>query len=220
MLKIFNNSDSSKKTVIVSDVDGTLVKGSLVLDHACWLHDEKIFDLGDTADNWKSEPKNEENITALAEAYRHAIRGMSIEDIHAKDFVSDLIEKKPFYSSLDFLHESRKNGIEVLLVSGSPSFLLTPFARTFKFKSKGTLYKRDADGLFTGEVVPMFNATAKRKHVKTLKHLDNSRVVAFGDTSSDIPLFEKADYTVLVAPTAQTIAAVEKVKKIDHILDN
>lgn len=203
------------KKVIISDVDGTLVKGSLVLNHACYLHTNKIIDLEDLPTRWKRSKKNENRITELAEAYRESIVGKTAEDLHVKDFVKNLVnDPNNFYSSVPRLAQLKQTGWNVFLISGSPSYLLTPFARSFGFRSKGSLYRKNDDGAFTGECVGMFGAEAKRKHIGSLKIHPEAKVLAFGDTMSDLPLFERANYSVLVDPNKATITGVGKVDEI------
>lgn len=204
------------KGIVLSDVDGTLLKGSLVLDHACYLHDEKIVDLEDLPSQWKASPKNEVLISELAEAYRESIIGKTSEDLHVKDYVRSTVDSSHlFYSSMQRLKTLKKSGFEVVLISGSPSFLLTPFARNFRFKSKGSLYERDGNQRFTGQVkTPMFGADSKRSHVKTLKVSNYPRIIAYGDTASDVPLFEVAHESYLVAPSELTLSKVTTVKNI------
>lgn len=216
-----SSSGGNKTTVrraVLSDVDGTLLKGSLVLDHACFIHDNGVVDLGDTASKWRSDPKNEDYITDLAEAYREGIAGKTKVDLGVKEYLdSVLADESRFYSSISMLKRLKEEGNEVYLISGSPSFLLTPFARRFGFKSKGTLYRVDEFKKFTGEIVPMFHAQAKRKHIRSLKVDQFSYVTAFGDTASDIPLFEVSNESFLVAPTPKTLEAVGSIAKV---LDN
>ena len=202
--------------IVLSDVDGTIVRGSLVLEHARHIHEQGIVDLGDIPERWVADRKNEEIIAELGEAYRGAIAGMTAEDLGAVEFVKEYAsDPVNFYSTLAKLQEAKRNGYHVVLISGSPSFLVTPFARKLGFRSKGSNYKRDAEGRFTGECIGMFTADSKRRHVASLKTHTYSRTVAYGDTASDLPLFEVADYSVLVAPTDATrIVAKGLVQKI------
>lgn len=209
------NKSSANRRMIISDVDGTLVKGSLVLRHACFLHDEGVVNLGDLPEQWLADQKNETLISKLAEKYREGIKNKSLDDIGAKEFVRELtLDLDNFYSSLYMLIKKRASGHDVRLISGSPSFLVTPFARTFGFKSKGSLYIFDDNG-FTGEVIGMFQGDSKAKYVKTLKlehHYDH--VTAFGDTMSDKPLFDNAHFSVLVAPHEETLKNVGAVDMV------
>lgn len=202
-------------TTVLSDVDGTIVKGSLVLDHACFLHKQGIVNLGDLPSDWKRSKKNERRITALAEAYKDTIIGMSVRDLHVRDYLQQLMsDERNFYSTLARLITLQEHGAHVRLISGSPSFLINPFAKTFGFTGKGSDYKRDTHGRFTGEVVGLFGAAAKRKYIAGMKRTVTGDVMAFGDTMSDVPLFENAHYTVLVDPSKTTKASLNDINEI------
>ena len=56
------------KRIILSDVDGTILRGSLVLDHACSLHERGLVDLGEHPAKYQADQKDEANIVALADA--------------------------------------------------------------------------------------------------------------------------------------------------------
>lgn len=195
--------------IALSDVDGTIVRKSLVLNHAVTLHRDSIIDLGELPERWVKDIKNESLITALAEGYRDSIVGKTVEDIRVNEYIADVVaDKSNFYSILGRLTTLRDAGVPVVLISGSPSYLVDRFAGNYGFKSAGSDYKMDSFGRFTGEVVGMFHGTAKRDYLTTLGLERYEDILAFGDTQSDAPLFESASYSVLVEPTAETHAAL------------
>lgn len=216
---VYYVSMNNTKRIAVSDVDGTIVKGSLILNHAKQLHMNGVLNLGNLPEQWAKDEKNEDLITALAEAYRDAIKGLTPEDIYADEYIREITaDSRNFYSTLPRLVNFRKDGHKVVLVSGSPSFLVERFGNTFNFESAASNYLTDKNGCFTGECVGMFSGDAKRKYLSTLglsKYMD---VLAFGDTRSDIPLFESANYSVLVEPNNDTRKALGS--SVNEILSN
>ena len=198
------------KRIILSDVDGTILRGSLVLDHACSLHERGLVDLGEHPAKYQADQKDEANIVALAEAYRNSLQGMMIRELAVPRFIRSVIaDDKNFYSTIKHIGDFAQAGDEVYLISGSPSYLLGQFANSFGFNYAGSLYKRTRQGQFTGECVGMFNYNAKRKFVAGLDLSSYDEVVAFGDTQSDLALFEVADRRVLVDPTDATLTALD-----------
>ena len=199
--------------IALSDVDGTIIKGSLVLRHACLLHD-----LGNLPDQWRRDQKNETLIQDLAEAYREGIIGKTESDIMADEYVK-FIASNPanFYTTLYRLRLMRNRGTRVVLVSGSPSFLVDKLGARFGFDTAATRYLTNSQGRFTGEYRGMFTSESKRAYLKGL-HLERyPSVVAFGDTRSDVPLLECANWRILVDPNADTHAAVSHmVNEIVH----
>lgn len=202
-----------KKNIVVSDVDGTIVKGSLILNHAVDLHDHKILDFGILSDLWKSFPKNENLITALAEKYRELIIGKNLKDLLVDDYIKRILSHpENFYSTLDRLIDFKNNGYRIVLVSGSPSYLVQRLAENFGFDYMGSNYLVDDRNTFTGNCVGMFTSQAKKEFLKTLGLHHYNRIIAFGDTLSDTPLFDEADYSVLVEPNIETH------KKLSHLV--
>lgn len=204
------NTLLSRKYFALSDVDGTITRGSLVLDHACYLHETSVVNLGELPEKWQNEPKNEQLITALAEAYRDALVGHRVEDFNVLDFIAKYVKNpRKFYSTLSTLAGLRKRNWPVHLVSGSPDFLVKPFAKHFGFTGVGSVYDTDEKGCLNGSVKGMFGGDAKREHVSTLPLKERSRVLAFGDTMSDKPLFDAAHHSTLVDPTDETREQLE-----------
>lgn len=194
------------RKLVVSDVDGTLVRGSLVLNHAVNLHREGHIDLGELPDQWEADKKNEVLISALAQAYRDAIVGKGMKDLAVNDFVRKLVsDDKNFYSSLERLVKLKEDGADVILISGSPQYLVGRFGRTYGFKSMASRYHRDKGQKINGRVTGMFTADAKAAYLRTLDVSSYDEILAFGDTQSDAPLFAVADRSVLVDPSAETL---------------
>lgn len=198
------------KQAVLSDVDGTLTKGSLVLDHAVYLHKNNIIDLGVLPDQWLADKKNEELITGLAEAYRDKIMGKTPEEIKVNEFIDDYIHKdENFYSTLKELKDYQSKGWEVRLISGSPSYLVEPFAEKYGFFAKGSEYQKDENGRFNGDIDGMFGYEHKSKYVEKLGLTRFNRILAYGDTGSDKALVDKADHATMVNPTEETMSKVK-----------
>ncbi len=208
-------SRSRGKMLVLSDVDGTLVKGSLVLDHAHWLDSEGIIDLQGLAQAWKHDQKNEEIINQLGGAYQQSIVGMTTKDIRAAEYMNMVFSMDDkFYSVLDRLKHARKTGHDVILVSGSPQFLVGNFARRFGFKAIGSVYHRNRQQQFNGRVTGMFHAEAKQRFVDSLDLSAYDFVAAYGDTASDKPLLSVAHHAALVAPTQETLEKYQTVHEV------
>lgn len=224
-----------KSTLLVlSDVDGTLVNGSLVLDHACYLDTKGIINTNGLSDEWQHDPKNESLITKLADAYKDAIVGKTVRSLQVSRFLSEKLSADDgvYKSSLSRLLRTYRAGASVHLVSGSPQFLLNPFAKWLRsqgnhmrlshgsISATGSQYFTDADGKLNGEIEGMFHASAKRAAVARIiaKHRacygDNFRVTAFGDTASDMPLLTEATHgnAYLVDPSKVTLKVYRNMK--------
>jgi HAD superfamily phosphoserine phosphatase-like hydrolase len=196
------------KNMVISDVDGTLVKGSLVLGHAVSLHYAEVVDLGSLPSRWLADQKNEELIAALADAYRAELTGKHISEVKVEEYMDAVMEQKRFYSTLERCSAAARTGTRVHLISGSPDFLVNEFASRLGFTATGSDYHRDAAGYFTGGVTGMFGGEHKRAHLDTMDFTGITSIHGYGDTPSDAPILERADYAVLVDPHAQTLHAL------------
>lgn len=202
--------DPNANYAVLSDVDGTLTKGSLVLDHAIFLHNSKDINLGDLPQKWLNDPKNEKLIVELASKYKDEIKGMDEQDLRVDEFLDNYENNDDrFYSTLNQLKDFKKHGWEVQLISGSPDFLVQNFANRNGFFGKGSDYKKDENGKLNGDVEGMFGADAKHGFIQKLNMSRFKRVLAFGDTVSDKPLFESSHHSTLVDPTEETEAVMK-----------
>ena len=196
--------DRVNKVLVLSDVDGTLVKGSIVIGHACFLHDKGVFDFGTLPWRWRRDKKNEAIIGELANEYRKAIVGKSVDELLVDEYIEHVLRQKKFYSSLKRILEIQNDGAEVVLVTGSPDFLVNKFAEEFGFKAISASYET-VDGVFTGKFDAMHGSDAKMKAIKQLRLKRFNEIISFGDTPSDKPLLDVAGKRFLVDPTAETM---------------
>ena len=222
-MKTLNTTTQKSRRLVLSDIDGTLVRGSLVLDHALFLADAGITGVGENAlaemrqygNEWLDDVKNESAIVNLAESYRRNIVGLTVSDLLVPSFLDATFrDPRNFYSTLHHIVKRRRRGSDVWLISGSPDFLVQPFAAHYRFSGRGSDYHVDNNNKFTGEITGMMGAAAKRDFIATLDVSSYDYVTGYGDTASDIPLFQTSHYTVLVNPTATTSAAVGTVNKV------
>lgn len=207
----------SLKKLVLSDVDGTLIRGSLVLDHAVWLHGKGIIELGQIPASWLATPKDEKLMKVLAESYRSAIKGMALKDLRISEYMDEIMSTdQKFYSTLERLKAAHAAGETVVLISGSPQFLVGHFARQFGFKAIGSTYHRDSSQSLNGRVTGMFTADAKLRAITKLGLEAYSFITAYGDTCSDMPLLEAAHHAVLVDPSPETLSLYKRVDEIIH----
>lgn len=205
MKKVINKKIQQKnKTLVLSDVDGTIVKGSLVLGHACFLNDNGVKDFDGLTKEWSLHKKNENLISELGEKYRQSIIGMTKKELMIDDYLSDVEEKGEFYQTIDRINILKNIGADVVLISGSPQFLVKPIADQYGFTSVASDY-RFYNGVFTGKIKGMFNYEAKQKVISNLDLGHYTNIVAFGDTTHDRPLFNVANHRVLVAPSRHNL---------------
>lgn len=207
------------KNLILTDVDGTLTRKSVVLSHAGFLIEKGIIKDDGSFQAWKKDVKNESLIVAVAENYRNEITGKTEKEMHAEEFVSQFLEdEKNWYETLDDLKEKILQGFEVVLVTGSSDFLIKHLADFLGCSYYATEYLKTNDR-FTGKVNGMFSESQKDDCIQwNINTNEYSYIEAWGDTASDFGLFKHADYRLLIEPTKQTLETLIKKITIDKII--
>lgn len=212
------------KQIMFTDLDGTLLRHSLVLLHCGYLENLKKIDTKGAFQSWEEDMKNEHLITNCAMAYQQAIIGMSMEDMNVDDFIlrTFLDSRGRFKKDMFYIEILEKLILsdEVHIVTGSPSFLVEKFSEMLGVNifAHGSVYEYDKHmELFTGEIkVPMFTASVKDETIANIVEkycYENRAELTFlgcGDTMSDKPIFEIADKKILVEPTIETLKNYSK----------
>ncbi|WP_346928788.1 HAD-IB family hydrolase [Clostridium sp.] len=84
---------------------------------------------------------------------------------------------------------------------------------------RGTIYKADNYGKYTGEIIPMWDSVSKENALMELKEkydIDLSESYAYGDTSGDLTMFKSVGKPYAINPTKELISKIiedEEVKK-------
>lgn len=208
------------KKLILTDVDGTLTKKSVVLSHAGYLIEQGIIKDDGSYKAWSQDMKNESLIVAVAENYRSQITGLKESDMQAQIFIAKFFAKTDnWYDTLGKIKDKQKEGYEVCLVTGSSDFLIKHLADILQCNYHATEYLKDKNGCYTGEVKGMFSETQKDDCVQWHYNLNEyDEIEAWGDTASDFGLFKHANYKVLVDPTFETLKTLAQKMIIDLIL--
>lgn len=208
------------KKLILTDVDGTLTKKSIVLSHAGFLIEQGIIKDDGSYRAWSQDMKNESLIVAVAENYRSQITGLKEGDMQAQAFVKKFFaEKNNWYSTLDKIKDKQKQGYEVCLITGSSDFLVKHLADILQCDYHATQYLKDENDCFNGEIKGMFSENQKDECIQNNFSLDEyEKIEAWGDTASDYGLFKHATYKMLVDPTFQTLKTLAQKMTIDLIL--
>ncbi len=198
-----------KKDLIITDVDGTMTKKSLVLEHYGHLIAKGIVADNGSYEAWSMDMKNEKLIVDCAMSYQRAITGMNVQNLDVKDFVTEFVANDDnwYLEVLETLEVARDFGnTDIVMITGSADFLVEELADQLGFDYYATIYRTGFDNIITGEVVPMFGAKHKDECIQKFidLHLYNE-IVGFGDTSSDFGIFKHCHKNILVHPTKETL---------------
>lgn len=196
--------------IYITDMDGTLTKGSVVLQHAGHLIEKGLIKDDGSYHAWLADVKNESLIVAVAENYRKEIMGLQVADLDVENFVTEMLaDEDNWYETLDELVLAQAQGHRVIIISGSSDFLVEEVGRQLQFEAVGTRYHVCENNFLTGEVKGMFGLEAKDEWItENVNFADYENSFGLGDTVSDFGIFKHTEHNTLVEPTRHTMEYV------------
>ncbi|WP_459130045.1 HAD family hydrolase [Guggenheimella bovis] len=221
-----------KKIGAFFDIDGTLYRNSLLIEHFNKLIQYEMIDERVWFDRievpfteWTERKGDYEYYTyVVAEAYRNALVGFNLDEI---EFLAKHVIKKNWQKTYVYTRNQIKwhqeHGHEVIFISGSPDFLVGKMADAYGVKVyKASTYVKDEGGIFHGEVLPMWDSESKKRAVMELREtfdIDLKESYAYGDTGGDYTLLELVGNPVAINPNRnlflrikESVDMLEKVK--------
>ena len=81
----------------------------------------------------------------------------------------------------------------------------------------GAKYKVDTSGVFTGEVIPMWDGKSKKKAIDRFckeYNIDLSKSFAYGDTTGDFTMFKQVGNAVAINPARRLLLKIKKDKEL------
>lgn len=201
-----------KKELFITDLDGTLTKGSLVLEHCGFLIARDIIKDDGSYQAWTKDKKNESLIFAVAENYRYQITGKTIPSLLPTVFVHEFLSRSHnWYKTLERLQIELSRGNDVIMITGSSHFLAETLSNELGFTDCfATKYHVNENKELTGEIDGMFNEQAKDDCIQyNINIAEYSKVTGLGDTASDNGIFKHSDYIILVEPTIETLTNIK-----------
>lgn len=212
--------------ILISDLDGTIIKDSLVLSHCGFLERRGIINTNGTFELWNLDRKNESLITQCAMAYQREITGLHHKDLLIDGFILDCFTENGSYRRdmyYDEILQEIMMSDKCHIITGSPQFLVEKLATLLgtHIEAHGSKYEFDSNGFVTGQILlPMFTAQCKQDTVDEILgegfDFGGVEIIGCGDTMSDEPLFAIADKKILVEPTRETLI---KYNKLGYIFD-
>jgi HAD superfamily phosphoserine phosphatase-like hydrolase len=208
---------SMSRLVCLSDWDGTLRKGYTALDWVMFLEDKSLLPPGSANRlhsifelHRKSLISYESLVQKVANAYGNMLTGHSCADICAASTHFVATDFQQLYEfTMPLINLMREFSIEIVLITGCPAHAISEYAKHLGVsKLFGTTYQTH-NGVFTGDVQSNFGI-AERKAEAVLEATQSSKrtVLAIGDSTSDMPLFEKSEISLFVGDTESIVSPV------------
>ena len=203
---------TSKKTAAFFDVDGTLLKSTIV-HYYIWMRSAQAPFLLKHLWLIGFLPKivyylilDRVSRPRFNEVFYRNYRGMNVTDIKelSTSMFEAYIRPKIFSEAVSQIQEHKEQGTAVVLVTGSLNFIAQPIADYLTVDSVLAPQLHEKDGQFTGELttVPLIGeekANTIRAYAEQHEiSLEDS--YAYGDSQSDLPMLECVGNPAVVNP--------------------
>ena len=201
-----------KRTVAFFDVDGTLLKSTIV-HYYIWMCTAKIPRPLKLVWLVGFLPKvvyylilDRISRTRFNEVFYRNYRGMDAAQIKALsvEMFETYLRPKIFSEAVSEIEEHRQQGMTIVLVTGSLDFIVQPIADYLNVDAVLAPQLREENGEFTGELttVPLIGERkAEAIHVYAEQHeISLKDSYAYGDSQSDVPMLECVGNPVVVNP--------------------
>lgn len=209
------------------DIDGTIARESLMIEHFKRLIKYEILDESVWVDDVKQLYMEYVNrygaydayIEALSEKYRSDLRGF---DIRYNKFIAEQSIKKVFERVYVFsrnqLEFHKANGHLIFFISGSPDFLVKEMAEKYDVTEfRATKYLFDENGKFTGEIVPMWHSEGKDEVCNEIiekYNIDVEKSYAYGDTTGDLSMLRRFGNAYTINPSNKLLQRIKNDKAL------
>lgn len=212
-----------KRIAAFFDIDGTIYREGLITElfkkfitheivpEAKWTDEVKPAYM-----KWdRRQGDYDDYLTKMVEIFKESTIGMSSE--HVKHIAKKVIEQKGdrvYLFSRNQIEYHKSMGHLVIAISGSPYELVDEMAKKYEFDDfRGTVYLTDDKGIYTGEIIPMWDGKSKEKmlfHLAEKYNIDLENSYSYGDTMGDLLMFKNTGYPTAINPTKELIQNIQK----------
>ena len=203
---------NEKKTVAFFDVDGTLLKSTIV-HYYIWMRSAKLPRLLRLIWLVGFLPKiayylilDKISRTRFNQVFYRNYRGMNAAVIKrlATEMFETYLRPKIFSEAVSEIQEHKQRGRTIVLVTGSVDFIVQPIADYLGVDTALMPQLREENGRFTGELTtaPLIGEQ-KAEAVRTFAEQHEISLkdsYAYGDSQSDLPMLECVGNPVVVNP--------------------
>lgn len=218
------------------DVDGTLYRDSLMIEHFKKLIKYEVLDpiiwhgkAKQTFENWDKRHGNyEDYLMEISSVYINSMKGLNKNYL---DFITNQVinlkGERVYRFTRDRILWHHKQKHLVFFISGAPNFLLSKMAEKYNVQYyKGTEYFLDENNNFTGEINQMWDSASKNKAIKdfVLQYdINMDKSFAYGDTHGDFDMLKIVGNPVAINPVRELVTHIkddsELRKKITLIVE-
>lgn len=214
------------------DIDGTLYRDSLMIEHFKKLLKYEVIDptswyshVEKTYKMWQKRRGNyEDYMEELANIYIDSIKNLNKNDTA---FITKQVIELKWESVYLFTRKRiefhKELGHHIFFISGSPDYLVEGMAAKYgATECIGTKYLTDENGNFTGEVIRMWDSESKLNSISMLAEkydLDLELCYAYGDTNGDFTMLSSVGNGFAINPTKELLQRLDKKDNIKIIIE-
>lgn len=216
----------SKKTAAFFDIDGTLYRDSLLIEHFKKLIRYELIDSREWSEHLEGTYKNWDKRQGNYDDYLHEISDQYVEAItglekHYIDFASEQVIKlkadRVYKYTRSKIKWHKEMGHIVIFISGSPDFLVERMAKKYEVDDcVGSEYVI-VDGRMTGDVIPMWDSESKNKAIDEFIEKYNISMedsYAYGDTNGDVTMLSRVGNPIAINPSRELLQNLAKDEKL------
>ena len=203
---------NAKKTVAFFDVDGTLLKSTIV-HYYIWMRSTKVPRLLRLVWLVGFLPKiayylilDRISRTRFNQVFYRNYRGMDAAEVKALsvEMFETYLRPKIFSEAVSEIQEHQQQGMMTVLVTGSLDFIVQPIADYLSVDVVLAPQLHEQGGRFTGELTtPPLIGERKAEVMRefaTQHEISLKDCYAYGDSQSDLPMLECVGNPVVVNP--------------------
>lgn len=209
------------------DIDGTIYREGLItevfkkmikyelIDASKWHSDVRPAFL-----SWdKRQGDYDTYLLKMVDVYTDAVKGTT--PYHMSYIAGKVIEQKGdrvYTFSRQRIKEHKEKGHKVIAISGSPIELVKEMSNKYDMDDyRGTIYKVNEQGTYSGEIIPMWDAVSKRKSILEMVDkydIDLAKSYAYGDTAGDLTMLKMVGHPFAINPTKELLSEILEDKEL------
>lgn len=215
-------NNENKKIVAFFDIDGTIFRDSLMVAHFMKMREFGIIDdsqwhnqLHVNHQIWKKRRLDYDTyLLDLSQAYVDSLKGVNYTDVMftARHVIQNRADEV-YRFTRERIKYHQRHGHTVIFISGSPDFLVRHMAKVWKADHyRGTKYIFSR-GVFTGEIIPMWDSLSKQNAITGLVkslNIDLENSFAYGDTNGDFSMLQAVGNPYAINPAKELLTNIRQ----------
>lgn len=201
---------------MISEMFKKMIKYELI-DNSKWYKEvEPAFTRWD-----KRVGDYDDYLQKMVDIYTETVKNTN--SFHIAYIARKVIEQKGdrvYTYSRERIKWHKANGHIVIAISGSPIELVREMSEKYEMDDyRGTIYQVGDDGVYNGEIIPMWDAESKRKAVFEIAEkydIDLSTSYAYGDTNGDFSMLKLVGNPFAINPTRELLAHIQKDDRLSN----